>query len=114
MFLPLLRIVVDGEALLFHRNFDYAVRARGELGECLVPRSSDLGIGACRPGILEQNGRIRGDRSEAVTPKQNLLVEGDDQVGFVAPVGDRSGADSYAIAARAFGGPRRGLDFRRV
>ena len=55
----------------------------------------------------------RRQRAEAVARQQHLLVEGEGQVGRVAPVGDRALADADAVAACALGHPGRRLDLGR-
>src|SRR5450756_1513345 len=45
--------------------------------------------------------------------EEDLLVEGDDEVGFVAPIGDGLGAKADAIAARSLGHSRGWLDLGR-
>ena len=42
--------------------------------------------------------------------EEDLLVESDDEVGFVAPVGDRAGPEPDAIAARSLRRARWWLD----
>src|SRR5450756_1318323 len=108
--LSLARVLVDGEALLLHRNLDYPIRLRGKLGERLVPGGPDVGIRVRGPGILEQNYGVAREGAESVAAEKDLLVEGDDEVGFVAPVGDGSSAKADAIAARSLGHSRGWLD----
>jgi hypothetical protein len=111
--LATLRIVDDGQALLFHGNFDDAVAGRRELLHRRLPFRANRLVPVLFPHVLEQYDRVRLERVQAVPGQQHLLVESDDQIGSVAPVGHRFGADPNAVAAGPGRKPRRRLDLGR-
>jgi hypothetical protein len=108
--LALARVLIDGEALLLHRDFDDAVVARPELDEGLLPGALNVRIRVRRPKILDENDRVVGQRAEPMPRQQHLFVERDDQLHLIAPVRDGARPDADAIAARPFRGSRRRLD----
>ena len=103
----------QAQAFLFHRNFiNLAARCQKVFMGSLIGLD-DRRIPVVAPFVFQQNDAALFKFSFAYPAHQDLFVEGDDEVGLVAAVGDVFGADADAVSAGPFDAARGGLDFGR-
>src|SRR5208282_6341111 len=102
----------DRAALAFHRNFVNLESRRHELVVGLGVGGGDVAVRTLAPHAFQQNNAARLEFAGVDAAEQYLLVEGDHQVGFVAAVGDTTGAQTNAISTAAGDAARGRADFR--
>jgi hypothetical protein len=96
-------------ALPLHRDLVQPEALRLELVIDVCVGNGDLGVGVRAPLVLQQNDAARFELLGAIPPEQDLLVEGDHQVGFVTAIGDLLGGHADAVSARPGDAARRRL-----
>ena len=111
--LSLAGIVDDLETLGLHRDGDEPVVFRSELLHRRGPLIANHLVRMILPHVLDQQHRIVRECAEMVPGEKNLLVERHDQIGVVAPVGDRLRSDANPVSASAVRRTGRGLDLGR-
>ena len=99
------------QALAFHGDFVDLVPVRHEFVTGPGVRSGDLRVLVGSPFVLQENDAAGLEFVIQDATQQHLLVEGDDQVGLVTPIGNAMGCQANAVAAGAGDAPRRWLNF---
>jgi hypothetical protein len=109
--MPSTSIRHETHALVLHRNFVKLVAAGGQLLDDLRVGLRDRRVGIVAPSALQENGAARLEFVGAHAAQQDLLVEGDDEIGLVTAVHDAAGRQPDAIAAGAGDAAGRRLNF---
>jgi hypothetical protein len=99
-------------ALPLHRDLIQPEALRLELVIDVRVGDGDLGVGVRAPLVLQQDDATGFELLGAVSAEQDLLVEGDHQIGFVAAIGDPLGGHADAVSARPGDAARRRLYLR--
>ena len=95
------RVGHDGAALAFHWDLVHVVAGGDKLVVDFYIGVDDGLVAVVAPHALEQNSGAGLQFAGADAAKQDLFVEGDGQVGFIAAVGDAAGAEADAVAGGA-------------
>ena len=107
------RITDQRQAFALHRHFADLVAGRDQLVVGFLVGSAYLRVLVLAPHALNQYGATEFEFAVAHAAQQHLFIEGDHELGLVAAVGDASGANPNADAARARDAARRRPDFSR-
>ncbi len=107
------RIGHQGTALALQRQLDHAVAALDERVDGFVEGLHDRRIAAVPPDVFQEDRGAGLQFAGAHAAQEHLLVEGHDEVGFIAAVGHFLRADADADAAGARHAARRRLDLGR-